>query len=778
MRRTESAPRLLALAVVGLALALSCVCATAADGGDAVLEKWVFDSNTPPEGWRQLRGKALDTENGWAFRINSGGPIIRYKNLKLEALQAGRFEIELEVVNGSDRTPLIPTGMKLFWARQTDLEPDLSWPFSNSRCLTLERDAARPQCWGANLNTHPNWLGTIREFCTALHLPDDATTNGGADIRVKRVAFGRRATLDKIFAPDRPANVIFVLIDTLRADHLSCMGYERTTSPYLDHLAERGVLFDSAYAQGDGTAFSMPVLYTGKYYSQLFADPPAEGGIPESATSLAQLFRQEGFATRAWSTNPHVSKRTRFDKGYDVFEELYIRGAVYSRIEHVVRQIQTTYVPSDRPEFLYVHLMDVHSPYHPPAPYNGLWKPPYDRDVFQGGRMLGLDGKQAIGMHPYWAERHDVCPIDIEYAVSQYDGEICYMDDHLSELLAAVDYRADKDLLVITADHGEQFYENGFIGHNKSTRTAELHVPLLFCGPGLEPRRITTPVGLIDVLPTLCELFDMPLPEGVSGRSLVPALHGGTLAPRPVFAEAAPSAGIMGTVVSGESLYYLNIRRNEALYPWRVPTVQEALYDLGDDPLCRTDLAAVRDGQADHMNALLRELSPRFAHTARSSVSWARNDIVYSQDIVSPHVFQAPLELSTGSTQSEVSVLLTTPHPGKSHFIELTYTLAQGKIVLSAQTVRKGKGYEYTFHKARLKPRYFSVVIAPAQEQLQLRFSVQGEGASAQLQRLRCRPFDASEIPVETWPDAAAYDGHTRELTDEEIERLKGLGYL
>ncbi len=569
-----------------------------------------------------------------------------------------------------------------------------------------------------------------------------------------------------------PERVIFLLLDTLRADHLHYMGYPRETSPHLDKIAAASVDFRFAIAHGDGTVYSMPSIFTGKYYTQLFSEFAPEGGIPEQHTTLPELFQAGGFRTVGWSTNPNVSKRTHYDQGFDTFHELWSPGSVYARIEHVIRKVRRTYRPSGGKEFLYVQLMDIHSPYFPPAPYHKMWSGPYDRGEFKNGRMTGVDEKESFGVHPYWAETHNIQRVDIAYAVSQYDGEIRYLDAYLQDLFEALHYNPDKDLLIITSDHGEQFYENQFLGHNKSTLLGEIHVPLLVRHPSFAPRKVETPVGLADLVPTLCEVFGFETPAGVQGRSLAGALRGGPLSPAPIFSEGSPARGAVGVAIDDGLLYFLNARHDLWLRPWRLWPIQQQLYDLARDPDCVNDLALARPADLERMNANLRTLNPRFAFATPERLG-VRREIAYGAGLIAPGDEEVSVDAS-----HPVSTVALEAKGGSVFVLQFSYTLAEGALRIDLQNAKgTGKPYEYTFFKQRDAPRAFQVVIRPNFDTSALEFKLIGAGPAV-ISDLRCRPLLVPEIPLGRFDGAGNALEQERELSEEMLEQFRAIGYV
>jgi len=577
----------------------------------------------------------------------------------------------------------------------------------------------------------------------------------------------------------KPKRVIYLLLDTLGAKHLHYMGYERETSPFLDSIAATSTNFRFCISHGDGTVYAMPAVFASKYYSQLYLDPPFVAGLPPSVVTLPELFQEGGFYTLGYSTNPHISTRTRYHQGFDDFYDMFPVGAVYSRIEQVIRKVRRTYRPTGGNEFIYIQLMDIHGPYNPPSPYHRMWGKPYDRSEFKDGRMTNREGYESIGIDPYWGESHDVQQADIDHAISQYDGEIRYLDDHLPELLKALRYDEDEDMLVITSDHGEQFYENGFLGHNRSNSMAEIHVPLLIRHPELAPREVETPVGVKDIYTTLCDIYGFEVPQDAMGRSLLPAMLGETLAAEPLFSEAEPKRGPTGLVLHDGLYYYLSTEAHRYMRPWLRWPIREVLFDYQADPTLQKDLLAERPEDRAAMNALLRSLTPRFEHAVIENVDGSEDDIVYGETLVAVAEDDGVLVFSPELREHEIGLSenVKVDHP---LLLEFSYTLEGGPLRIESIAQSKSRAhYNYRFHKKRNALRAFQAVVFPDGESVRLRFRLEGDGGAATIEHLRLRPMEVPRIPVVPWEGGEeTFDVDREALSEEDIERMEALGYL
>ena len=378
-------------------------------------------------------------------------------------------------------------------------------------------------------------------------------------------------------------NIVLVVLDTVRADHLPAYGYARDTAPFLTALAAKGVVFDRAYAASSWTSPSVATLFTSVYPFQHGVvwgmRKMREAGyrfnhLPAALETIPEAMKKAGYATFAVSDNINVSPLTRFDAGFDRFE-----SASDASSEAVNKRIKKWRPDLERaaPYFLYIQYMDAHAPYAPRAPY-------FDAYMKDG---LAADG-----------ERPDY--------VAAYDSEIRTMDDRLRGLYEALGWDRDT-ILIVTADHGEEFWDRGFGGHAHTLQEELLRVPLIVAGGGFPPGRVEGPVGLVDVLPTLREMAGLPSDRRNEGRSLMPALRGARRGwtDRTLFAHL---------VTFDESEVHEGILQGR--YKLISRGGQSKLFDIVADPRERKDLAAERPDVVRR----LRQAYESFAGSSRTYV--------------------------------------------------------------------------------------------------------------------------------------------------------------
>ncbi len=321
---------------------------------------------------------------------------------------------------------------------------------------------------------------------------------------------------------DQP-NILLVTIDTLRADHLSCYGYQRRTSPTMDALAGEGVRFEHAYCTIPLTGPSHISLFSSRY-------PQEHGGringipIPKDSKwlYLPQILQRFGYYNVAFvSAWPLASHLTGLSKWFHIYDEEMNRQYQFlssSRFAEDVTPRAVSWLNSQRvePFFLWVHYFDPHAPYHL-------------RADFAGPKTNGKE--PAI---------HNGASAKTKNRIRRYDSEIGYVDYHLHSLFRALDKTGlrDSTLVILTADHGESLGEHDYVGHGSHLYDPILRVPLIMRYPGrISPGKVVaTPVSLLDVTPTILELTGLtrrkpPIPAKFAGRSLAGAIQGGSTLP-------------------------------------------------------------------------------------------------------------------------------------------------------------------------------------------------------------------------------------------------------
>ncbi len=322
---------------------------------------------------------------------------------------------------------------------------------------------------------------------------------------------------------EKPTAIILISLDTLRADHLGCYGYERPTSPAIDALASEGALFLQAFSTSNWTLPAHVSLLTSSD-SVRHGVMAADDHIPEELLSLAEVLSRHGFTCGAITGGGFVSPKYGFARGFDFYNEG--EGAInHINSAELVFRAAIDWIENNqqRDFFLFLHTYQIHSPYLSPEPYRRLWLTsgaPFDQINVE--RYLG--GKGAV-FRPLSAEERQAI-IDL------YDAEIRYTDEALiSNLLKWLKEKElfDRTMIILTSDHGEEFYDHGAWVHGAHLYQESIRVPLIIKFPeGLfRGEKVDKIVRITDIAPTIFEYLKLKklIPAGWDGRSLFPLLE-------------------------------------------------------------------------------------------------------------------------------------------------------------------------------------------------------------------------------------------------------------
>lgn len=385
-------------------------------------------------------------------------------------------------------------------------------------------------------------------------------------------------------------NIILIAIDTLSARHMSCYGYTRHTTPFIDEYVKHGVLFQSLYCQAIPTQPAYTSVYTGQY--AITHGIVGHGGVRDLTRGtpvLPGILEENGYTTCA--VDNLYAQKEWFARGY----EFYINPSRQGQYAQVVpcEQYNARAIPWIRSHanekfFLFVHYWDPHTPYLPPEQYRhlfyngdpcdpknrsleGLWMPPYG-EYF--GKMWKVWFDQLIPGSEI---------TDAEYIVALYDSEIRHVDDGLRELLGTLEELdlVDETLVVIFSDHGEMMYKPGIYFDHHGLYDDDIHVPLIIRWPKVKPREIRVPhlVQHIDIAPTILDMAGIPAPDSIEGKSLVPHVNGELDDPIYPFLVAEECTRMMKWGIRTEQYKYILSREQD----YRGGPMRE-LYDLMSDP--------------------------------------------------------------------------------------------------------------------------------------------------------------------------------------------------
>ena len=366
-------------------------------------------------------------------------------------------------------------------------------------------------------------------------------------------------------APSRdeaPRNLLWIAVDTLRADRLGTYGYDRPTSPAIDRLFEGAVVFEEARAASSWTLPSFATLLTSAHTST-HGCWTFDNALSDSFTTLPELLAQAGFRTAGVVSHVFLGSEYGLHQGFEHYDEELVHATLRAShraisspelTDKAIRLLEGWSDPGPHaaPWFLFVHYFDPHKGYQ-----------------LHDGISEGFGTQEAS---------------------DKYDGEIAFTDRHIGRLLEALQRLGlEQDTLVaFVADHGEEFGEHGGEEHGRTLHREVVRVPFALRVPGVAPRRLRVPVAAVDFLPTMLDLLGVPAPElPLAGRSLAPALRGEPLEPTGILMELGLDREGAGTT---HSAY--------ALGPWKLietssdgePT-RVSLFDLARDPGEQEDVA-------------------------------------------------------------------------------------------------------------------------------------------------------------------------------------------
>ncbi|MFO0980813.1 MAG: sulfatase [Planctomycetota bacterium] len=426
----------------------------------------------------------------------------------------------------------------------------------------------------------------------------------GPQVRVG-IAGARLLALEStpaLSAEDRTRNVVVILIDTLRADHVSSYGYPRPTTPHIDRVARDGLRYERAISSASWTTPATASIFTAR-------DPYAHGVIDETShyladdlVTLAEVFAAAGYTTGAFVANPLLSWTANFDQGFQLYDLLPLANA-RGTLKHAIDWIASV---KERRFFAYVHLIDPHSAYRAPGKHadrflNDPWRPVYQGD--QGLTPLQRD--------------------TLEKQRRLYDAEIAYADDQIGRFMGELEQLglARDCVLLITSDHGEEFNEHGGLEHGHTLYEELIHVPLVLRGPGVTPGVLPAPVQTMRIAPTLVRLAGLDVdPWQVDALPLGPSER---IDPSSLVSFASTHMPTFNRVEDAPRQFKDAIRTERYKYIWTTSRdgVGAELYDLDRDPGEQHDIKGDHPDVAERLRSQLQawdEQARRIAPDVRS----------------------------------------------------------------------------------------------------------------------------------------------------------------
>jgi len=392
---------------------------------------------------------------------------------------------------------------------------------------------------------------------------------------------------------DRPLNVLLISIDTLRADRLSCYGYERPTSPSIDGLAARGLLFENSIAHSPWTLPSHAAMLTGRFPHRI-GMVSGTSKLPHDVATLASILDENRYLTGAFVNSYYLQDKHGFDRGFLTFE--FVGDVEINRGREITRKA-TEWLDryGKKKFFLFVHYYDVHSSFTPSEEYARLFTKEYDGPA--DGNTFQLLGART--------GKVELSEKDIAHVSDLYDAEIRQLDAQIGRLLEHLASLGldGRTLVVLSADHGEEFLEHGGLLHGMTFYNEVINVPLLMAGPGVPAgRRVTGIAALADIVPT------------VLGRLGI--AHDGPFDGIDLFADGEPDYEAKWERFVPASADHNNekpdikrmVRNQRFKFLFNRLTGERELYDLVNDPGETHDLSAERPGLADEFMHELEQL--------------------------------------------------------------------------------------------------------------------------------------------------------------------------
>jgi arylsulfatase A-like enzyme len=415
---------------------------------------------------------------------------------------------------------------------------------------------------------------------------------------------------------DRP-NIILIVVDALRADHVGCYGYARHISPTIDALAQRGTRFDHAFSQAPWTIPSVASILTGRYPSEI--RDATRLRLAEQVETLPQALSRRGYTCAAITANPVATSGAGFDRGFRRFDARPNLSFVWRSAETMTAHaLDWLRLRAHRPFFLYLHYMDPHDPYS--APDAGAAAPgaaagaPVSRAVAEG-RPRVIEEELGAG------RRGPLTLDERRYLALLYDGEVAYVDRYIGVLLSELDREGLRrnTAIILTADHGEGFFEHGRLRHGYALYRELLQVPLIVVAPGdaRSGRVIQQLVGLTDIAATALDVAHAGRRFG-RGESLLGHVDGARGGGPPVFSQLGAwliAGQVQQSSMPGVSPFWASwLRPGQSVVVGRGHLIRNdggavELYDLAADPEEQRDIARSQPARVKQLTSQLLALA-------------------------------------------------------------------------------------------------------------------------------------------------------------------------
>jgi len=359
-------------------------------------------------------------------------------------------------------------------------------------------------------------------------------------------------------------NIILIVIDALRQDHVGTYGYYRNTTPNIDKLAEKSIVFQNAISQATWTKPSIASLFTSTYptrhqtYAIQGINNRGKIALPDSFNTLAEQLKEKGYATVGLSHNIYTHPEFNLIQGFDEFEVIAPDQKITTEAIEVIKNLK------NGKTFFYIHYLGPHAPYYPPYPYNeSFMENTYEYVNTSNPKVHEI--KKKIKSEE-----------QLDYVISQYDGDIAFIDNEIGQLLETLEKNMleENTIIIITSDHGEDFLEHdGFIGHSNLPYETQIKVPLIMRIPDTKEKElIIDPVQLVDIMPTVLYSTGIEVPLGLDGVNLFSVKKDDIIRSK-VFSEQI-----------NPRKHSISVRTEDWKYIYNIITKKEMLFNLKEDP--------------------------------------------------------------------------------------------------------------------------------------------------------------------------------------------------
>lgn len=394
--------------------------------------------------------------------------------------------------------------------------------------------------------------------------------------------------IDSKFAIPKGPNVILIVIDTLRADHLGCYGYARNTTPNIDKLANESILFKNIIAPSPWTCPSIGALFTSRY--------PASLGITEASINisdkfvlLSEVFKEHNYKTHGIISSVYISSKYGYAQGFDSYDEENAKGE-QDISSPSITQKAISFIEQNRSNkfFLFLHWFDPHYSYMLHEKYN--YYPDYNGPIYSG-----------MNINELWFKAPYMSANDITHIKALYDSEITFTDEYIGTFINRLKALGlyDDTLIILTADHGEEFSERGdyYIGHTRKLFQEMIHVPLIIKLPGENKGKIINePIGLIDLMPIIIRYANLKIPAEYKFDGIVININDvNTFRNKKIISETRWNLNFQ-SLIWGD---------------WKFIQYPEMsikmLFNLKDDPIELRNLAKTHVDKTNEMETVLKE---------------------------------------------------------------------------------------------------------------------------------------------------------------------------